>query len=183
MGLAFHSVCADVIFPSPVSSSPSGQFIFPSCFNICVTSSRAIASCQFDLSVVNMFWLETEWELGHHRQCTWKFMPLVSQYSIHPHIMWCVSFLFCLLTHFLKSDLSLLLSFSLGTPVVTVTPPIQQEKRWQQKRKDFHYFHKRVQIIILWWETRRSGQDNHGAADIFLSERTLPVTPVSKHVL
>lgn len=98
---------------------------------------------------------------------------------------WCVSFLFCLLTHFLKSDLSLLLSFSLSTPVVAITPLMQQEKRWQQKMKDFLYFHKRVQISLFWWETRikNSGQDSHGAADVFLSEGTLPVTPVSKHVL
>lgn len=57
MGLAFHSFCTDAIFPPAVSCRPSGEFFFRPRFNICVTSSQAIASCQFDLFVWICFYL------------------------------------------------------------------------------------------------------------------------------
>lgn len=74
---------------------------------------------------------------------------------INPHIMWfsrlkLVCFLpalLCLLTHFLKSDLSSLLSFSLSTPVA-VTPPNQQEERWQQKQKIFITFTREYKLLF-----------------------------------
>lgn len=73
---------------------------------------------------------------------------------------WCVSFLFCLLTHFLKSNLSLLLSFSPKQYISSVCNTYQSSrKRGGSKRgKYFHYFHKRVQIIF-WWNTRRKSSE------------------------
>lgn len=63
---------------------------------------------------------------------------------------WCVSFLFCLLTHFLKSNLSLLLSFSLRQYISSVrnTHRSSRKRGGSKREKIFITFTRECKLLF-----------------------------------
>lgn len=98
---------------------------------------------------------------------------------------WPISFLFCLLTHFLKSNLSLLLSFSLRQYISCVhNTHRSSRKRDGSKRWKIFIIFTREKYKLLFSDGRQGGTtvDSRGADHVFL-EGTLSAAPMSKNIL